>query len=651
MKMNMQMIKVLSATRKYLLYILIVLYPVFVFSFSASSFVVPKEILLAILGGAAIVIMTAESVIQKSLSFKVGKFDLAILLIALAYAVSGIFAAPNKMEAFFFPGTATIVIASAVIYFLINQLDAKGKEETSLALVISAVLLSIVILFAQVGVLAKIPQLPDFVKDINFNPMGGSLPSAIYLVVVFAILGEYIYKKRDVVYRVFAAVSALIVILGLVLLIKNALPGQPQQLRLPDLNTSWQIAVETIKVSPIFGAGTGNYLTVFTRFRPVSYNSSDLWQVRFTTGSNFYLTAFTELGFIGIAAFAVLLFVFYKSASKKFDLKILPPVLLLVAIAVFPASAFLITLLFILLAGISDSSEKTVNLLGESAAKPAVFLISLPILVGLGLIYFFGYKAVAAEYTYAKSFNSLASNDAKQTYNLMTSAIAQNPKVDRYHASLAQVDMALASSLANNLSAQTGKDTIEADKSTITQLIQQAIGEGKAAVATNPQRSGNWEILAQIYKNIMSFATGADQFTIQTYTQAIAFDPINPNLRIALGGVYYALGRYDDAIDAFKLAVIAKPDLANAHYNLAIAYREKKNFDNAIAEMNAVLSLVEKDSPDYALAKTELDNLERNKNIKETVGTQNLNPPQPAQEPVITPPLELPEEATPPASQ
>ena len=211
--------------------------------------------------------------------------------------------------------------------------------------------------------------------------------------------------------------------------------------------------------------------------------------------------------------------------------------------------------------------------------------------------------------------------------NLMTSAIAQNPKVDRYHASLAH-GYGFASSLANNLSAQTGKDTIEADKSTITQLIQ-AIGEGKA-VATNPQRSGNWEILAQIYKNIMSFATGADQFTIQTYTQAIAFDPINPNLRIALGGVYYALGRYDDAIDAFKLAVIAKPDLANAHYNLAIAYREKKNFDNAIAEMNAVLSLVEKDSPDYALAKTELDNLERNKNIKETVGTQNLNPPQPA---------------------
>lgn len=638
--MNMQMIKALSAVRKYLLYILIILCPIFVFSFSASSFVVPKEILLAVLGGAAIIVLTAESIIQRSLSFKVGKFDLAVLLIALAYAASGIFAAPNKMEAFFFPGTATIVIASAVVYFLINQLDAKGKEETSLALTISAVLLSIVVLFAQVGVLAKIPQLPNFVKDINFNPMGGVLPSAIYLAVILAILGEYIYKKRDAVYRIFAAVSAVIVILGLVLLIKNALPGQPQYPRLPDLNSSWQIAVETIKVSPILGAGTGNYLTAFTRFRPISYNSSDLWQARFATGSNFYITAFTELGFAGIAAFAVLFFVFYKSVSKKFDLKILPAVLLLIAIAIFPATPFLITLLFILLAGISDSSEKTVNILGESAAKSAVFLISLPILVGLGLVYFFGLKATAAEYAYAKSLNSLASNEAKKTYDLMTSAIAQNPKVDRYHASLAQVDMALATSLANK------KDITEADKSTITQLVQQAINEGKATVAANPQRSGNWEILAQIYRSIMSFATGADQFTIQTYTQAIALDPINPNLRIALGGVYYALGRYDDAVDAFKLAVLAKPDLANAHYNLAIGYREKRNFDNAITEMNSVLSLVAKDSDDYILAKTELDNLQKNKPAE---SSENLSAPKPVEESNIKPPIILPEEATPPA--
>lgn len=67
--------------------------------------------------------------------------------------------------------------------------------------------------------------------------------------------------------------------------------------------------------------------------------------------------------------------------------------------------------------------------------------------------------------------------------------------------------------------------------------------------------------------------------------------------------------------------------------------------------MKTVLSLVKKDSADYNLAKKELEALEAKLPTKEAEGTENLTPPQPAEKPVIQPPLELPEEATPPASQ
>jgi tetratricopeptide (TPR) repeat protein len=204
--------------------------------------------------------------------------------------------------------------------------------------------------------------------------------------------------------------------------------------------------------------------------------------------------------------------------------------------------------------------------------------------------------------------------------------------------------MALATSIASN------KNLTDADRTNITQLVSQAINEGKATVTLNPGRSGNWELLAQIYSNIMAFAQGADQFAIQTYTQAVALDPINPNLRISLGGVYYALGRYPDAIDTFKLAVLTKSDMANAHYNLAIAYRDSKEFDNAITEINNVLTLVPKDSADYNLAKSTLDALQKNKAAAApATGTQNLTTPQ-KQTQVIQPPITLPQEATPPAT-
>jgi tetratricopeptide (TPR) repeat protein len=150
-------------------------------------------------------------------------------------------------------------------------------------------------------------------------------------------------------------------------------------------------------------------------------------------------------------------------------------------------------------------------------------------------------------------------------------------------------------------------------------------------VAVNPQKSSNWEALSGIYQTIIAFAKGADQFAIESLNQAITLEPTSPLLRIKLGGLYYSLGDYQSAIETFKLAVLAKPNLANAHYNLAIAYRDNKQIDKAKEQMEIVLKLVEPNSKDYELSKSELEAL-------------NLTLPEPTPAPVIDPQLELPAE-------
>ena len=405
-----------------------------------------------------------------------------------------------------------------------------------------------------------------------------------------------------------------------------------------------EIVVETLKQSPIWGAGPDNYVTAFNLFRPISFNQTGLWLARFSTAGNFYFTLITELGFAGLSAIVILLISVYKSIltgirQKEWEMSSL--VLLIVIFAVFPSAPVLIFLLMALLAVFSRSEEKTISL---AANRVPSAIIAAPIFIGIVVLTVFGTKAVNAELTYQKSLVALTNNNAMDTYNLMTKAAILNPYVDRYHASLAQVDMALATSIASK------KNLADTDRQSISQLISQAINEGKATVSLNTGRSGNWEVLAQIYASIMPFAQGSDQFAIQTYSQAVALDPINPNLRIALGGIYYALGKYDNAIETYKLAVLTKPDLANAHYNLAIAYREKKDYDSAITEMNTVLTLVKLGTPDYTLAKNTLEALEKSKpaTVKAPEG-QALTTPQ-KQETVIKPPLELPGEATPPAT-
>jgi tetratricopeptide (TPR) repeat protein len=643
----MEAVKIIRDFEKYILLILAGLFVLFVFPKFSSPYFLPKEIFGVILVSLLMVLWSVRSIIKKQTSFSIGKFDLGVLLVATAYILSAIIKTPNKMEGFFFPGTVTFVIISSLIYFLVNQHGVKTKNLILNVLFGSGILLSVSALFTQLGILAKIPQLPSFIKDASFNPAGGSLPAAIYLLVLLPIGVSAIIKEKDLIKRMFFGVAMLIIVLGTTVLTYNLLPGKPQALVFPAMQTSWEVTVESLKQSPIWGVGPDNYVSAFNLFRPITYNQTSLWTARFSTADNFYFTLITEVGFAGLAAIAVLLIAVYRivvAAFKQKKWEVASLAILVIIFAVLPSAPVLFFLLMALLAVFSRSEEKSVSL-SETRVPSAI--IAAPIFIGVVFLGIFGTKAVLAEITYKQSLDALSINDAKNTYNLMVAATTQNPYVDRYHASLAQVEMALATSIANQ------KNLTDTDKSNITQLISQAINEGKASVSLNSGRSENWGLLAQIYGSIMPFAQGADQFAIQTYTQAIALDPINPNLRISLGGVYYALGRYDDAIDAFKLAVLAKQDFANSYYNLAIAYRDKKDYDNAITAMNTVLTLIPQNSSDYALAKSTLDAIQKNKAAAAVPApattTGSLTTPQKAQS-VIQPPLELPKEATPPAA-
>jgi O-antigen ligase/Tfp pilus assembly protein PilF len=662
--MNLEKLeKLVQNLEKYTIYLLIVLYPVFVLSAYNDTYNLPKEILLIALCSLVLVFWMIKAIVSGSFAFKVGKFDLGVLLVMIAYVVSTIVETPNKMEAFFSPGTTTLLLGSAVLYFLINQLGKKEKIGVVYSLVISSVLLAVSVLFTEIGFWAKIPQLPDFVKSSSFIAFGGNLPALIYLVSVFILCFGLILKEQDSVKKLFVGVSAAVILLGVIILGKNAIPGKSQAIQLTDFETSWSIAIETIKQSPFFGVGPGNYLTAFNLFRPVTYNQTPLWQIRFTTARDFYLTVLTETGFAGLLAFVILFMAIYKAfvsevkngISLERSDSLITSIALLALIIIFlmlPATPTIVTLLFILLALLSLSENKTVNMVTSN--KAAGILISLPVVVCLVVLSYFGIKALSAERKFQLALTALSNNDAQGTYSNMQAAIAEESGVDRYHLSLAQVDMALATSIASK---QTVSDS---DKTTITQLVQEAINEGKAAVVLNPGRSGNWEVLAGIYKSIMPFATGADQFAIQTYSQAITLDPTNPNLRIELGGVYYALGQYPDAISSFQLATVAKSDLANAYYNLAVTYQAEKDYDNAIAAMQTVITLVPKGSQDYTLAQNTLSDLQKQKPAPATTpatnatgtttGSQNLTAPQPEGKSNVKPPITLPQEATPPAA-
>ncbi|MGB6839308.1 MAG: tetratricopeptide repeat protein [Microgenomates group bacterium] len=654
--------KILEKLEHYILYLTVFLIPIVVLPIFSNPFTASKLAVLSFGVALALLVKVIRTVFKGSLELSVGSFDFPVFLLAVAYIISAIFKTPNKMEAFFLPGTASFIVAATLLYFLVNQLKQAEKKTLEILLFASGVAVSVLVLLTTSRVFEKIPQLPVFMKDRLFTPLGGSLPTAIFITALLPLTIGIIVREKELIKKIFYAISLTILLLGLAISIFNILPGKDTSPRLVDYRTSWFVAVDTLKESPVWGIGPGNYLTAFNRFRPLSYNQIDSWAIRYTSARNFYLTLLTETGFVGIAGIILILLVAYRllrnnlreNKAVGWGLLAINPNLfslttLFILLVLFSATPTLVVLIFIFLSLSNETSKINLNLSVQAtreaspiASRLPAIIVCLPIAAALIVFGLYAPRALAAEAKFKKSLDALARNDGVLTYNLMRESIGLNPFIDRYHASYSQVNLALANSIAQN------RDISEQDRATIAQLIQQAIREGKATVTLNFQRAGNWDLLARIYQAIMPFSEGADAFAIQTFNQAIALDPINPDLRIALGGVHYALGDYDDAIRAFELATFAKPDHANAHYNLATALREKGEIEKAINEMTIVLSLVDRNSQDYELAKTELENLEKKVPSEEAEATESLTPPQPAEEPVIEPPIELPEEASPP---
>lgn len=648
--------KILSGIEKYTLYLTLFLVPLIVLPLFPNIFDTPK-IALLVFGITIFTLIKAVRVIyEKRLSFSFGKYDLPVLIFALSYLVSGILRTSNKMDAFFLPGTATIVLGACLFYFYANQLNLEEKRNLIYTLFVSGILVSLISLAASLGLIGKIPKIPNFLKDVNFNPLGSNLPAVLFLTTTIPLGIGLLTSQKQIAKRLFIGIFLVIIVLSIVALGSKLLPGKPTSPSFLSLSMSWSIAVDSIKESPIFGVGPGNYLTSFGRFKTIDYNKTAAWNILFPVGRDFYLTHLTETGFLGLLGLTLLILAIVKSAKAKVDNTIISIVVILIILAVFPSNLPLLLVLFTSLAVASETKEISVPLTLSNVTEPSrrifAILLSLPLLLaGVGLLYFGG-RALYAEYVFSRAISAITQNDAAKTYDSMRKAIVLNPYVDRYHAAYSQINIAVAQSISKKAG------ITDSDRATVTQLVQQAIREGKSTVALNPQRAGNWELLGRVYQVIMPFAKGADQFAIQTYAQAVNLDPINPNLRISLGAVYYALGRYDEAIDTFKFAVLAKSDFANAHYNLAIAYREKGEIDKAIAEMNVVLSLVKKETADYQLAQTELENLKKNRPtpsapstpLRAPEGQGNLTPPKKVETSAIKPPIELPKEATPPAT-
>ena len=658
----------------------IVVIPLFFAPVTSEFYEFNKQYLLVLSSLVLLVIWTASFVINRQVRLVRSPLGLPLLALLATWVLSTVLRTPNKFDALIEPGQTATMLGLVLFFFTSVNLIRHKKELEFLiyGLILSTGVLSIVTILFSSGLLPQIIPF-NFMKTPLWSPTGNSLATVIFLATLLPLHIVLILKDKSNSTKTLLLSLSLLgsIIAGGLLTYRLFGQGIASRPAFLPQSVSWAIALESLKSSPLLGTGPATYLVNFSRFRPISFNLSPLWNVRFTSASNYYLQIMSTLGILGLLAYVFViikslnLFVQAVKSTSESPFRILALGSGLSLIAAFTlqlftpvslVSLFLIFTLILILVqsfkqmGSSMVHEANIDIVAASDSgihSPILPIVSFGLALTLVVpIVYLGIRGYIAEIYFQNALRSAAANQGKGTYDNLIAAMRTNPYRDSYRVAYSQTNLLLANTAAAK------QELTPEDRNTITQLIQQSIREAKNAVSLNPVKVTNVENLANVYRNLVNFAQGADVWTVASYRQAILLDPVNPNLRISLGGVLYATKNYDEAIRFFQQAVDLKPDQANAYYNLAAAYREKGDNRNAFTAMQAVVNLIDKGSADFTKASAELEELR--KKLGETSAQPQTPVPAPAQtelvapkalpSPKITPPIELPSELGPETS-
>lgn len=553
------------------------------------------------------------------------------------------------------------------------------------ALVSSSILLALGTVLSFSGLMGNF-QLFSWMSGKTFTAAGTMSALAVLLVGTLPLIVHRLRPASPLpALSKLALTSVTIVMLaGAVIASILIFPGQGAAPTRMPIAVGWQIAVETLKQQPFFGVGAGNYLSAYTKYRPITINTTPLWNQRFQQAPNEFLNEFTETGLLGLL---VLLFLIWKI----YDLLRLGTVdgvtaalfTVILSLFLFPLNVIsmlqLSALLTILVLNLKTQSvlrdqvyDATLGVVafreglvgvqktpphdqplsgirhaltglqearhGKSAGILAL-IFSAPLLAAGGLSLFLISRAWAAEIIYKQALDAISQNNGTMAYNRLIQTLTLNPLFDTYHRQYADINLRLANALAGQ------SKLSDQDRANVSQLVQQAIREAKIAAQLNPTDVRNWEELAAIYRAIINVADGARDWTVIAYSEAIRLDPYNPVLRVDVGGVFYNAKDWENAITSFQTAVNIKPDYANGYYNLALAYEQDNRLKEALRAIQATVQHVEANSADYSIAQQKLDDLTKKAQQanraepKTTAGTEptseeRLSPPQPIPTPL-----------------
>lgn len=518
-------------------------------------------------------------------------------------------------------GYGGVFITAGLIVLFASPLLTKTSKKvwtTTYLITASVLVLTSFLELMNLGPSRLLPLMGPFTAPavaVLFN-LSGSILNALQLCLVgiVGIFAAWLATKKA---HPAQLVVVVILLLGVLLYGYYLLPGK-SNLQLPSYGASWSIALDSVRDprGALIGSGTGSYQDMYQRYKPFWMNSTDKWATIFSAGANMPLTLMTISGFIGLIAW-IALAVIVVMESRKAQAEDVPVVAMLLSTFViqliFPPNAVIIAIQAMLLALFVASKRHNFGVLHFSffhakvhrasqmlpgrQAEPRwpLYLTSAAVIVLLGVYaYFMGRFYIASYYSLAAA-KAFQAKDALGVYNNQQRAVAFNPYYDLYRRRYANTSAGIAEILAQKT------DKTAQETSTISELIQQAVREGQAAITLDPNDAQNHALIASIYQRLIGGVDGAENFAEQFFVRAINLNPSAPELYISLAGIYLRQEQWERAVSVLNQGLQVKSDFPNTYFNLGFALEKLQAFAQAKAAYERTLTFVEdQNSEDYA---------------------------------------------------
>lgn len=397
----------------------------------------------------------------------------------------------------------------------------------------------------------------------------------------------------------------------------------------PSYATSWQIAKTTLGVNTkqlMFGSGPGTYLYDFLAYKPATVNASQFWSLRFDRAKSDLMTTITHLGVVGALLWLVLMIwvatkavgrlVFERDHEEwKMTYVLFVGWSVLFLTHLLYSSNFTISFLLWGFTGLLASQVMLKSWESDFSRSPKLGLATsfgfVVVAVGVVASLFVTGSRYAAEVAFAKAVTIDQSEDGsiENVIGELSRAVRFNGLSDQYYRNLSSAYLIQA---REKIAATGGAELTGEQTQEIASIVSQAISSAARASEIEPNNVSNWVMRGSVYRDVMSFASGAEDLAASMFLNAIQLEPVNPVHRSNLGRVYLtvadrakALKASEDpetakqaadqevsllatAEQAFMSAIQLKNDYLPAHYYLAAVYERQGKLDQAAARLVAL---------------------------------------------------------------